>query len=105
LAEQLHRLFRAGLIELRVQSPRCTARPGERPLASPLARRMASAGNTVMSQHQKLATLPSEGAQQLLSLCDGGRTREQLLLAWPGERAPDVDALLQRLARLALLVE
>jgi len=105
LAEQLHRLFQAGLIELRVQAPHCTARPGERPLASSLARRMASAGNSVVNQHQKLVDLSDADARQLLSLCDGGRTREQLLAAWSGERAPDVDALLQRLARLALLVE
>lgn len=105
LAEQLHRLFRAGLIELRVQPPRCTARPGERPVASSLARRMASAGNSVVNQHQQLVALPDSDARQLLSLCDGGRTREQLLAAWTDERVPDIDALLQRLARLALLVE
>jgi hypothetical protein len=105
LAEQLHRLFRAGLIELRMHAPHCVARPGERPVASSLARRMASAGSSLMNQHQKLVSLPDPDARRLLSLCDGGRTREQLLAAWSGERAPDVDALLQRFARLALLVE
>jgi SAM-dependent methyltransferase len=105
LAEQLHRLFRVGVVELRLQAPRCTARPGERPVASPLARRMASVGGSVLNQHQRLVPLPSSEARQLLSLCDGGRTREQLLAAWSGERAPDLDSLLERLARLGLMVE
>jgi hypothetical protein len=105
LADQLHQLFRVGIIELRLQAPLCSTRPGERPLASPLARLMASAGDDVINQHQRLVHLPDSDSRRLLLLCDGERTREQLLLAWPEQRPPDIEALLERLAQLALIVE
>jgi hypothetical protein len=104
LAEQLYQLFRAGVVELRLEAPRCTARPGERPLASALARRMAGAGEKLFDQHQNLLFLPDADARKLLTLCDGERTREQLLAAWESGSDADLEALLERLARLALIV-
>lgn len=104
-AEQLQRLFRSGLVELRLHAPRCTTRPGERPTASELARRMAALGDIVVNQHQALVLSLDAEARRLLTLCNGERTREQLLASFSGERAPDVDALLERLARHALLVD
>lgn len=103
LAEQLYQLFRAGFVELRCEAPRCTARPGERPLAGPLARHMAGAGETLFDQHQNLLCLPDLDARELLTLCDGERTREQLLAAWARGSHGDLEALLERLAGLALL--
>lgn len=108
LAEQLHRLFKAGVVELRPCAPRCTARPGERPLAHALARRMADVGDEVVNQHQRWVRLPDADTLRLLTLCDGNRTRHELLAHWTGahaEPAPDLDAALARLARLALLLE
>lgn len=104
LAEQLHQLFRAGIVELRLQAPRCTNRPGEQPLASVLAQRMAGAGESIVNQHQRLVHVADPNARRLLALCNGERTHEQLGAMLSGEATLDVEALLERLARLALVI-
>jgi len=103
LAERLQQLFRAGIVELRLHAPRCTSRPGVLPRASELARRMALAGETVINQHQELVHLADPDARRLLAACDGERTHEELAGTLAPEAAHELEAWLDRLARLALL--
>jgi methyltransferase-like protein/predicted O-methyltransferase YrrM len=122
LASDVLQCYAAGLLELRSTPTGCVARPGARPLASPLARWQAARGmQKATSLRHEVATLDAEHAR-LVQLLDGTRGREAIYRAvaeWApggasatGEPAGQVtpavrarvDRMLAELARSALLV-
>ena len=127
LAESLLRCFLSDLVELHVGPPRFAGAPGERPIASPLARLQAEEGGR--ATHLRRRTVELDGLDRLvLRRLDGTRDRPALLdaiggmvasdeLTISGEDGPICDPAkideilaaelgpcLQRLAGLALLV-
>lgn len=118
----------ARLVSLHAYRPRLTAFPGERPLASPVARHQARAGATVTNLYHRGVELDAF-RRCLLLLLDGRRDRAGLLetlvdlvargtlvLQQEGRRLEDADAArrmlagtlegnLRALASMALLVE
>jgi SAM-dependent methyltransferase len=113
VCEILHGLFGAGLIEARIASPNLATRPGERPLASPLAR-LQAAGNLPLTTLRHMTIVTGGGIEnRLISLLDGTRTRVDLLaelmpLLNPQKTYPEhlseLDISLTALARLGLLI-
>ena len=107
----LLQLHAGGIVELHAYDPHMAADPGERPLASRLARFQAAQGSVVITLQHKHALIESEPALRLLRLLDGTRDREALL----GEMAaaapevsrdalrPQLDQHLAHFARLGLL--
>jgi methyltransferase-like protein/ubiquinone/menaquinone biosynthesis C-methylase UbiE len=75
----LHALFAAGLVEARLAPPRMELTPGERPVASALARLHASRGTHITTLRH--TTIQTSGAleKKLIELLDGTRNREDLL--------------------------
>lgn len=128
LADMLFSLYCGGFLDLHLLPPRCTEKVSERPLASPLARREATLGSQVTSQHRRILRLDDDLARLLLLHLDGTRDRAALrdVLAKevqegrlgiekdsepvrdPGQLGPYLDALveqnLRKMAGLALLV-
>jgi SAM-dependent methyltransferase len=103
--------YLARIVVLQGCPPPLSARPGERPLASPLARAQCVAGSrTVSSLLHANARLEGKLEPQLLTLLDGTRDREDLHkeLSAAG-RAPlglaELDGALERLASLGLLID
>jgi len=117
--------FSIGMVDVCVHPPRCTLQPGERPIASPLARLQASRGNAVTTQHHDWAVLDDLG-RYVVQRLDGGHDRNALvgsvrqaiasgaIAARRGGQALDdvdpqvvsryVDSALERIARLGCLV-
>jgi len=117
LAEILYWTCAAGLVELHACPPCCAARPGERPLASPVARLQLRRGPGVTTLRHTTVTVEGLLERQLLLLLDGTRDRAKLLAELtefarshalrPGAPidAAELERALDKLARLALLVE
>lgn len=89
-----------------------TREPGERPLASALARYQAGKGERVTNLRHETLTLSDARARRLLTLLNGERSREQLATAMSDGLAPDatlaaadLEDYLEGLAKHALLVE
>jgi SAM-dependent methyltransferase len=102
--------FTAGMVRLSAAPPALAATPGERPVASPLARIQARAGETVTTLLHTSIEIRDPVARRLLVLLDGTRDRaaltEALLPLTGGSRetlAPALDQNLLALARLGLL--
>jgi len=103
---------RAGAVVLHAAASRLTTEPGDRPLASPIARRQLAAGGIVTTLCHDSVRVDDETARRLLPLLDGTRTRRALVSALgpalegdnAAARAAKLDAHLQHLAKLALLV-
>jgi SAM-dependent methyltransferase len=122
LGGELLEIHAAGVLDLHTHPPGPVAVPGDRPVASPLARRQAAAGlDRVTSLRHASVRLEDPLASYLLSLLDGSRDRRDLAAAIgqyiaggglegtgveppPGEMAEAIDAALARLAQLSLLV-
>lgn len=122
LGSELLEIHAAGVLDLHAHPPAPAAVPGDRPVASPLARRQALAGrDRVTSLRHASVRLEDPLAAYLLSLLDGSRDRDDLAAAIgeyiegggldgtgveppPGEPAAAIDAGLARLAELSLLV-
>jgi methyltransferase-like protein/2-polyprenyl-3-methyl-5-hydroxy-6-metoxy-1,4-benzoquinol methylase len=126
LSQNLLQAFTAGVVDLRVHSPRLDTEPGERPRAGALARRQARDGDRVTNARQELVQLDPL-SRHLLRGLDGTRDRPALVDFLAREilqlnvvverhgrpvRDPDrlravldreLDANLRRLARSALL--
>jgi hypothetical protein len=83
------------IVELHASPPPVASGTGDRPVASPLARRQVAVGRPLVTslRHEELR-LDDEGARALLLALDGTRSRAEL----------DADAMLEQLARLGLLV-
>lgn len=102
--------FTAGLVRLHGAPPALAATPGERPLASPLARVQARSEAAVTTLLHTSVDLRDPIARRLLVLLDGTRDRAALideLLPLTGSSretlAPALDQNLAALARLGLL--
>jgi hypothetical protein len=116
LAEILYWTAAAGLVELHAHPPRCAARAGERPVASPLVRRQLVHGPEVSTLRHTTVKVEGPLERELLLLLDGTRDRTALLAALSAfaesmdpQTRPRVDAeslerALAKLARLVLLV-
>ena len=102
---------RAGAVSLHVATPRLTTEPGERPLASPIARQQLATDGIVTSLSHESVKVDHAMARRLLPLLDGTRTRSALVDALgpalegdtAAERVARLDAHLRHLAKLALL--
>lgn len=115
LAGSLLQAYARGVVDIHVQAPAITARPGEFPVASRLARVQARTGKRVVNLRHETIELEGELARRLLGLLDGSRDRDALLAGLAtsvgGHDSPaarevlraDLDAKLLELARLALL--
>jgi len=102
--------FTAGMVKLYADPPAFETTPGERPVASPLARLQAGAGETVTTLLHTSVEIRDPVARRLLVLLDGTRDRaalvEELLPLTGSSRetlAPALDGNLMALARLGLL--
>ena len=102
----------SGALTLRTRPLACTLTPGERPLASPLARAQASIGEFKVASIKGGATrLGDEGVQAFLLLLDGTRTLSEIAEAMAArmnvtyadamDRTPGV---LAHLARLGVMI-
>ncbi len=78
LAEGLLRCYRGRLLDVHLQGRRFTVKPGERPVASPLALLEAASGPMVTNLCHRPIEL-GEFPRALLRLLDGTRDREALL--------------------------
>jgi SAM-dependent methyltransferase len=102
---------RAGAVVLHTAAPRMTTEPGERPLASPIARQQVATGHIVTTLCHDSASIDDAVARRLLPLLDGTRTRPALAAALgaalhgdsAAARAATLDAHLRHLGTLALL--
>ena len=80
LGDEILPFYAAGVLELRVWSPRVGASASERPTASPLARLQAAQGEQVTNLLHQSVTL--DGLNRvLLPLLDGSRDRDALVAA------------------------
>lgn len=127
LGESLLRCFGSGLLDFHVYPPRFASEPGQRPVASPLARLQAEEEESVTNLRGRSVQL-DEFHRLVLRLLDGTRDQSQLLaqirsLFLGGEFtieqggqpvrdpamikamiAPEIEPTIRRLAGLALLV-
>lgn len=101
---------RAGLLDIHAYAPAVARHPGERPQVFPLARLQSERGITVTNLCHDGVKLDDELARTLVALLDGTRDRAQLMqvlgeqLDGDQPRAATLEAHLQHLARLALLM-
>jgi SAM-dependent methyltransferase len=103
---------RAGALDLHVRAPGFTVEPGERPLASPVARLQLEHGPLVTSLWHDSVNLDDEIGARLLALLDGTRGRSELVDAMGGllegdelpARMRALERHLELLGKLALLV-
>lgn len=93
----------AGAIQLHVHMPRLATVPGERPVASAVARAQLEHGETVTNLRHDAVTLDDEIVRRLLPLLDGTRDLAALAAAL-GEPPDAIEARVRHLAKLALLV-
>jgi SAM-dependent methyltransferase len=100
--------YAANLVSLHASPPRLAHRPGERPAASPLARRQAADGEFVTTLRHRSVRLEDELGRRLVTLLDGTRDRAALAAEMRPYAGDAVEAALERsldgLARLGLLV-
>ena len=88
LAEPLLRLFVAKIVSLQTAPLRFTTTPGERPLASPLARAQAAQGESFLaSLRHKPVQMEDATRPRFVALMDGARTRSEIADAMPSSRA------------------
>ncbi len=106
LSELLLQACAAGLVELRVSSPRLAAKAAERPVSSPLARLQALEQDVVTTLRHSMVRLDGERERHFLRLLDGTRDRAALLNELGTPVPPEqLEENLAKLARLGLLVE
>lgn len=103
IGELALRTYAANLIELRVYSPRLATEPGERPLASALARLEIERGDKVTNLLHGTVHVQDTLCATLLRLLDGTRHRTALRSELGSEAAEGLEKNLTALARLALL--
>jgi SAM-dependent methyltransferase len=107
LRDALLRAYAANVVQLHASPPRVASRPGERPVASRLARRQAERGDLVTNLRHRSVRLEDGLARRLVTLLDGTRDRAALADEMRPHAPGDVDAALEHslegLARIALL--
>jgi methyltransferase-like protein len=79
LGDALLRAYAGGVIELHVHPPRFVLQPGERPIASPLARLQSREGSRVTTLHHHNVAIEDALGRHFLQLLDGTRDRAALL--------------------------
>jgi len=79
LGDALLRAYAGGVIELHVYPPRFVLQPGERPVASPLARIQSRKGGRVTTLYHRNITIDDPLGRHFLQLLDGTRDRAALL--------------------------
>ncbi|MCC6382994.1 MAG: methyltransferase regulatory domain-containing protein [Dehalococcoidia bacterium] len=109
LALFLYHSYSAGVVDLTTGPVHTLERPGERPLASPLARLQAARGTILTTLRHEPVAVEDEAGRRMLRLLDGTRTRaeivEALTAAGVEESSPErVEEKLAELARLGLLL-
>lgn len=112
LAEPLLRLVMAKIAGLLTEPLRFTTQPGERPLASPLARAQAAQGESVLaSLLHRPVRMEDAAVRGFVTLIDGARTRQDLARAMAAETGVAADEVLKRthaavndMARLGLML-
>jgi hypothetical protein len=113
LPERILGLYTSTLIGLQTTPAPFTLAPGERPLASPLVRRQAAAGQLEVASLRHIPVLLKDDiSRRFLDLVDGTRTREELaeaLIAIEPEadldtRRQQVEVGLTGMARMGLLL-
>jgi SAM-dependent methyltransferase len=108
LASEILRCFAAGVVELHYAKSPFVAVAGERPEGSLLARLQAQRGNPATTLRHEHGTFDGD-TLKLFLLLDGTRTRSEIAASmWPGvaeeKTLPELDAALDHLARLGLMV-
>lgn len=119
-ADLLRFLFEAaagGVVEWTAFGPGPARLPGERPIAFAPARVRSESSVELPTTGHRMIQIPEPEPRQLLALCDGTRTRDQLVRALNGTEGPgtesggtkswnreELDALLARLGSLGLFV-
>jgi len=78
LAKGLLDCYVSRFVELTAEPPQCTARPGEQPRASELARLQAASGLSVTNANHRIVHLDAISRQFVL-LCDGNRSKVEIL--------------------------
>ena len=113
LPERILSLYTSTLIGLQTTPSPFTLRPGPKPLASPLARRQAAAGQQEVASLRHLPIkLEDEDARRFLLLVDGERDRAELARALMAQdpaltadaAAAQVERGLDGMGRMGLLV-
>jgi len=112
LAEQIFRAYAARIVHVRTAPQPLTISPGEKPIASPLARYQSTQGATVVTAlNLGSVKLEDPGARAFLERLDGMRTRAELaremsaLAGEPPEEGPaKVDGALVSLSRLGVML-
>jgi methyltransferase-like protein/cyclopropane fatty-acyl-phospholipid synthase-like methyltransferase len=79
LGEVLLRAYAGGIIELHVEPPRFVSEPGQRPVASPLARLQSRQNGKVPNLRHYNIPLEDPLGRYLLGILDGSRDRAALL--------------------------
>jgi methyltransferase-like protein/2-polyprenyl-3-methyl-5-hydroxy-6-metoxy-1,4-benzoquinol methylase len=92
LAESMLQCYLSNLVELHLHAPGFVLEPGERPVASPLARFQAAAGGPVTNRRHRTAELDAFDRLVLRHL-DGSRDRAALLDALAEAVANDIVAI------------
>jgi len=105
LAQALLEAYRRRAVELHAWESRAVAEPGERPVASALARHQAAVGDTVATLRHQTIRLEDERARRLVTLLDGTRDRDALVeeLGLDQRGARKLRERLDQLAALGLL--
>jgi SAM-dependent methyltransferase len=119
-ADLLRFLFESaagGAVEWTAFGPGPARLPGERPIALAAARVLAESSSELPTASHRMIQFPDLRTRQLLGLCDGTRTQDQLLLAMNGTRSAEsasgdapipnreeLDALLGHLGKLGFFV-
>ncbi len=79
LEEALIAIFKAGLLDIRLEPPPLTTEVSERPAASAVARWQASTSFEVTDQRHRMVQLDSIVVRKFVSLLDGSRDQAMLL--------------------------
>ena len=112
MGELILRIYAANLIELHVSAPQLVVDPGERPIASAVARLEIERGNTVTNLLHRTIEVSDKLCAEMLRLLDGTRDRRALReeLQSRASSANERDAVekgleenLKMIGRLALL--
>jgi hypothetical protein len=93
----------AGAVQLHVHVPHLATTPGERPVASAVARAQLEDGESVTNLRHDAVKLDDEVVRRLLPLLDGTRDLAALAAAL-GEPRDAIEGRVRHLAKLALLV-
>lgn len=112
LGDLLFGAARVGAVSLHLTNPALVIEPGERPVASPIARLQLEAGDLVTSLCHDSVKLDDAAGRRLVGLLDGSRDRDALVRELgesldadgAASRHAALDQRLAHLGRLALLL-